>query len=140
MTICNSNRVSCSQLKATYEDWDVENDRDTFDKLTALKTLSKCPDINEPTADTTTTAPTATAAGSRKRRSIAALQKGLGDTPDFLKTEYKFLHAYMGLNESIRLKIGHQFNDFIKKCTFSGSDCLNIRYLYHYFLKFLLYI
>ena len=128
MTICNSNRVSCSQLKETYEDWDVENDRDTFDKLSALKTLSKCPDISEPTADTITTAPTATAEGSRKRRSIAALQKGLGDTPDFLKTEYKFLHAYMGLNESIRLKIGHQFSDFIKKCTFSGSDCLNIRY------------
>ena len=123
MTICNSNRVSCSQLKETYEGWDVENDRDTFDKLSVLKTLSKCPDINEPTADTTTTA-----AGSRKRRSIAALQKGLGETPDFLKTEYKFLDYYMGLNKSIRLKIGHQFSYFIKKCTFSGSDCLNIRY------------
>ena len=124
MTICNSNRVSCSQLKEIYEEWDVENDRDTFDKLSALKTLSKCSDINEPTADTTTT----TTPTERKRRSIAALQKGLGDTPDFLKTEYKFLHAYMGLNESIRLKIGHQFSDVIKKCTFSGSDCLNIRY------------
>ena len=116
----------------TYEEWDVGNDRDTFDKLSELKTLSKCPNINEPTTDTTTTVPTATAAGaagSRKRRSIAALQKGLGETPDFLKTEYKFLDYYMGLNESIRLKIGHQFSDFIKKCTFSGSDCLNIRYL-----------
>ena len=125
MTICNLNRVSCSQLKKTYEEWDFENDRDTFDKLSVFKTLSKCPDINEPIAETTTTAPTATAAGSRKRRSIAALQKRLGETPDFLKTEY----YYMGLNESIRLKIGHQFSDFIKKCTFSGSDCLNIRYL-----------
>ena len=121
MTICNLNRVSCSQLKKTYEEWDLENDRDTFDKLLVFKTLSKCPDINEPIA--------ATAAGSRKRRSIAALQKELGETPDFLKTEYKFLDCYMGLNESIRLKIGHQFSDFIKKCTFSGSDCLNIRYL-----------
>ena len=124
MTICNSNRVSCSQLKKTYEEWDVENDLDTFDKLSVIKTLSKCPDINEPTTETTPAA-----AGSRRKRSIYALDKGLGDTPDFLKTELKFLDSYMGLNESMRLLIGHQFHDFIKKCTYSGSDCLNIRYL-----------
>ena len=124
MTICNLNRVSCSQLKKTYEKWDVENDRDTFDILSAIKTLSSCPNINEPiTANTP--------ADSRRKRSIDAFQKGLGDTadPDFLKTEYKFLDSYMTLNESVRLLIGHQFRDFIKKCTFSGSDCLNIRYL-----------
>ena len=133
MTICNLNRVSCSQLKKTYEEWDVENDRDTFDILSAIKTLSSCPNINEPTTETTP-------AGSRSKRSIYSLEKVLGAIPDVLKTELEFIDFYMTLNESVRLSIGHQFSNFIKKCTFSGSDCLNIRYLYHYFLKFLLYI
>ena len=34
---------------------------------------------------------------------------------------------YMGLSQNVRLMIGHQFEDFIKECTFLGSDCLNIR-------------
>ena len=120
VTICNSNRVSCSQLKKTYEELDAENDTSiNFERLSNITKLSSCDNINE----LTTTLP----AVSRRKRSIEALQKGLGDTPDFLKTEYKFLESYMGLDESIRLKIGHQFSDFVKKCTFSGSDCLNIR-------------
>ena len=126
MTICNLNRISCSQLKKTYEEWDVEKDNETFTRLHVIKTLSKCPDITEPATDSTF----ATMSKGRRKRSIEALQEGLGDTPDFLKTEYKFLEAYMGLNESIRLMIGHQFSDLIMACTFSGSDCLNIRFFF----------
>ena len=98
----------------------MEMDKETFTKLHVVKTLSKCPNITEPA----TSAPE-----GRRKRSIEALQEGLGDTPDFLKTEYKFLEYYMGLNESIRLMIGHQFSDFVMACTFSGSDCLNIRFI-----------
>ena len=49
-----------------------------------------------------------------------------GPTPDVVKNEYEFLKLYMELNESVRLKIGHQF-DMIKSCTFQGSDCLDKR-------------
>ena len=101
----------------------MEKDNDTFTKLSAIKELSKCPNINEPATTFEITRE------GRTKRSIEALQEGLGDTPDFLKTEYTFLEYYMGLNESIRLMIGHQFSDFIMACTFSGSDCLNIRFL-----------
>ena len=51
-----------------------------------------------------------------------------GSTPDWLTTEYDFLTKYMGLNESIRHSIGHQFGAFIKACTFQGKDCSNSRY------------
>lgn len=123
MTICNSNRVSCSQLKKTYEELDAENDTSiTFRILSNITKLSLCNNDNELSQQVQ-----AGSAGARRKRSVLALQKGLGDTPDFLKTEYKFLALYMGLDESVRLKIGHQFSDFVKKCTFSGSDCLNIR-------------
>ena len=105
----------------------MEKDNETFTKLHVIKTLSKCPNISEPA--TASTFATMSLSKGRRKRSIEALQEGLGDTPDFLKTEYKFLEAYMGLNESIRLMIGHQFSDLIMACTFSGSDCLNIRFL-----------
>ena len=118
VTICNLNRISCSELKKTYEEWDVEKDNETFTKLQEIVKLSRCPNITEPATTE-----------ERRKRSIEVLQEGLGDTPDFLKTEYDFLEYYMGLNESIRLMIGHQFSDFIMACTFSGSDCLNIRFL-----------
>ena len=122
MTICNLNRISCGQLKKTYEEWDVEKDIDTFNNLSEIVKLSRCPNINEPETATILDVTT------RRKRSIEALQEGLGDTPDFLTTEYEFLEYYMSLNESIRLMIGHQFSDFIMACTFSGSDCLNIRF------------
>ena len=99
----------------------MEKDNETFTKRHVIKTLSKCPNITEPATDSTFVT-------MSKGKSIEALQEGLGDTPDFLKTEYNFLESYMGLNESIRLMIGHQFSDLIMACTFSGSDCLNIRF------------
>ena len=142
VTICNSNRISCSQLKKTYEEWEFDKDIDTFYKLAAIKDLSGCPNINEPTTTTTSTSTTTTTTTitttstststtnlpSRKKRSIDNIQEGLGDTPTFLKSEYEFLDIYMGLNESVRHMIGHQFSDFIKLCTFLGSNCLNIRW------------
>ena len=73
--------------------------------------------------------------GDRKKRSPSDEQapptppnNGLSGMPANLKAQYEFLALYMGLNEKVRLSIGHQFADFIKECTFLGSDCLNIRY------------
>ena len=51
-----------------------------------------------------------------------------------MKAQYEFLQLYMSLNEKVRLSIGHQFVDFIKECTFLGSDCLNVRLRIMYFL------
>ena len=112
VTICNLNRVSCSQLKKTIEEWDINEDKVSFDALLGIKTLSDCPDIIEPTAATSTTS------------EIQTSTEMDGD----IQNEFSFLSYYMTLNESTRLMIGHQFDDFVKKCTFSGSNCLNIRY------------
>ena len=35
----------------------------------------------------------------------------------------------MNLNESLRKQIGHQFENFVKECTFRGMDCTNTRYI-----------
>ena len=72
--------------------------------------------------------------GGRKKRSSSDEQapppppNGLSGMPANLRAQYEFLALYMGLNERVRLSIGHQFEDFIKECTFLGSDCLDIRY------------
>ena len=50
-----------------------------------------------------------------------------GDTPVYLESEYTFLAKFMTLNETMRRSIGHQFDSFIKSCTFRGKDCLNAR-------------
>ena len=50
-----------------------------------------------------------------------------GETPDYLESEYTFLAEFMTLNETMRRSIGHQFDSFIKSCTFRGKDCLNTR-------------
>ena len=67
-------------------------------------------------------------ANLRKKRQAPPPPMDLeGSTPDWLNTEYEFLTDYMGLNESVRHSIGHQFDALIKACTFQGKDCLNAR-------------
>ena len=43
-----------------------------------------------------------------------------------------FLSIYMGLDERMRLRIGHSFDPLIKACTFKGIDCKNSRLVWQY--------
>ena len=70
--------------------------------------------------------------GRKKRQSQPPPMDLGGLTPEWLTLEYEFLKEYMGLNESIRHRIGHQFSALIKACTFQGKDCLNERYIQHF--------
>ena len=128
MTICNSNRISCERFKTVYDQWNV-SDTDTYSKLHSIACLNVCPlsiDVKQLSCPPPGV--------SRKKRSSSDEQppppNGLGGMPANLKAQYEFLALYMGLNERVRLTIGHQFEDFIKECTFLGSDCLDIRYFY----------
>ena len=47
--------------------------------------------------------------------------------PQSVEGEYKFLKYFMSVPESVRKQIGHQFEPFIKECTFRGRDCLDER-------------
>ena len=53
-----------------------------------------------------------------------------GGTPSLVLQEYDFLNYYMGLDEIVRMEIGHQFDDFISSCTFAGKDCTNERWYF----------
>ena len=72
--------------------------------------------------------------GHRIKRDVSTFSSEQSSEHEFsemevpLNTEYEFLELYMALNESIRHRIGHQFSGFIKKCTFRGMSCLNIRF------------
>ena len=72
--------------------------------------------------------------GRKKRQSQQPPMSLGGSTPDGLTVEYGFLKEYMGLNNSIRHSIGHQFSAMIKACTFQGKDCLDEKYI-QYFLR-----
>ena len=50
-----------------------------------------------------------------------------GVQPAAVANEMEFLRNFMTLNEKERILIGHNFNSFIKRCTFRGKDCLNER-------------
>ena len=143
MTICNSNRISCERLKTVFDHWDKEKDKESYNKLKDIICLNVCPLsfsrdrlTDELKCNLTTT--TTTVSSERKKRSPSGgpagqgqpqpQPDGLGDMPGLLKAQYEFLALYMGLNERTRVAIGHQLGDFIKECTFLGSDCLNIRY------------
>ena len=49
--------------------------------------------------------------------------------PALLDTEYQFLQVYMSLEEKERFKIGHNFSDLVKSCTFRGRDCKEERFV-----------
>ena len=53
-----------------------------------------------------------------------------GEQTEAAAAEAEFLSQYMGLSENVRQKIGHDFSDFIKSCTFRGSTCLDSKYIF----------
>ena len=48
-----------------------------------------------------------------------------GEQSQAAKDEAEFVMQYMTLSETIRKMIGHDFESFLKMCTFRGSDCLD---------------
>ena len=130
VTLCNYNRINCDQLLATIGEIDRDSDQETYQSLIQLRSKSGCPvqtaQNSAPTNDNSAT-------GGRRKRAAApssadqTTEVRIGEMPDFLSAEYEFLEVYMALNESLRHKIGHQFDGFIKECTFRGMDCLNTR-------------
>ena len=49
-------------------------------------------------------------------------------TPDEVENEWKFIHKYMSLNETLREMIGQTFDSFVLSCIFRGKDCLDETY------------
>ena len=47
----------------------------------------------------------------------------LGATPESVDAENLFLYYYMDMDETDRMKIGHQLTDLVKACSFRGRDC-----------------
>ena len=47
-----------------------------------------------------------------------------GVQPAAVANEMEFLRNFMTLEEKERILIGHDFNSFIKGCTFRGKNCL----------------
>ena len=79
--------------------------------------------------------------GRTKRQSVPPDSNMLGaphgDTPSYLESEYEFLAPFMTLSENERRSIGHDFDSFIKACTFRGKDCLDIRLSFKLTLAFI---
>ena len=44
---------------------------------------------------------------------------------DEYNQESRFTYNMAQLPNEVRLQIGHQFDDFIKNCTFKGESCLS---------------
>ena len=132
VTLCNYNRINCDQLLATIGEIDRDSDQETYESLNQLRGKSGCP-ITQTAQNSAPTNDNSATGGRRKRAASAApssdqtTEVRIGEMPDFLSAEYEFLEVYMALNESLRHKIGHQFDGFIKECTFRGMDCLNTR-------------
>ena len=138
VTICNSNRISCSRFKIAYDHWEKaevnDDNKETFEKLYKIACLNVCPNSID-VEQLSCPSPSTNTEEKRKKRSPgsgppegpAPPGPALGEIPPNMKAQYEFLQLYMSLNEKVRLSIGHQFEDFIKECTFLGSDCLNVR-------------
>ena len=127
VTLCNQNRVNCDRVASQLQEIDPVSDNQTFTILQWIQT-NAC---------------TESASGrpghqTRRKRQSPGGGPGLGlgpgdsmgppgETPVYLESEYSFLAEFMTLNETMRRLIGHQFESFIKSCTFRGKDCLNAR-------------
>ena len=48
-----------------------------------------------------------------------------GIQTETVANEWAFLRNFMTLNENERILIGHDFDSFIKGCTFRGNDCMD---------------
>ena len=123
MTVCNHNRIKCSNLLTKLENCSTTtnstntNTTDTACNILAFLSNMACtlPEGKE----------------ARKKRSAERnAGKAFCDTcsvPSYLDTEYKFLEKYMTLSKEDRVGIGHSFTDLIQECTFRGRDCLHNR-------------
>ena len=119
MTFCNHNRIKCGRLdherKKAGQNSSAKETKKLFDELWTLA----CVETSPPHP-------------SRKKRETGPSDSNMmgaptGDTPSYLESEYDFLDPFMSLTETERRSIGHDFDSFIKSCTFRGKDCLNIR-------------
>ena len=128
VTFCNQNRVNCDRVARKLQEIDQDSDNETFTILQWIETKA----CTEPPLPPPPVPPT-----RRKRQApdprlgpgpgLGESMGPPGETPDYLESEYTFLAEFMTLNETMRRSIGHQFDSFIKSCTFRGKDCLNTR-------------
>ena len=121
----NQNRVNCDQVATKLAETDQEADNQTF---TILQWIwdNGCTEPEVPPSRPKRQAP---GPGPAPGPAPGGDSMGPpGETPVFLESEYTFLAQFMTLNETLRRSIGHQFESFIKSCTFRGKDCLNNRY------------
>ena len=127
VTFCNQNRVNCDRVTSKLGEIDQDSDNETFTLLQWIQT-NACTESVRPGPQ------------SRRKRQAPGGGPGPGpgpgqgdnmgppgETPVYLESEYTFLAKFMTLNETMRRSIGHQFDSFIKSCTFRGKDCLNAR-------------
>ena len=100
VTFCNQNRVNCERLRSRLETGQ-DLDQDEIQKLSWIED-NLCSSGNH--------------SGEPDGPTLSPIQR-----------EFIFLQNYMGLNESARISIGHDFPSFIKNCTFKGKNCGNMR-------------
>ena len=67
---------------------------------------------------------------------MVLIHLGYGEQTEDVSMDYDFMMYYMALPSKIRGTIGHQFSDFIKGCTFRGTNCLNQRYTVSFLRKY----
>ena len=48
-----------------------------------------------------------------------------GTQTETVANEFEFLRNFMTLNDEERFLIGHDFDSFIKDCTFRGKNCFD---------------
>ena len=123
VTFCNHNRIKCGRLDHELKKADSTSSANETKKILEELWNQACVDLSPTTQ------------GRTKRQSGPSDSNMLGaphgDTPSYLESEYEFLAPFMTLSENERRSIGHDFDSFIKACTFRGKDCLNIRLSLH---------
>ena len=144
VTVCNQNRVDCTRVMELIDLCDQTPDNCSISRPQALDTIKKikadaCPDP-QPAAAAPAPAPVPAPAPSpappppsgRKKRQTQPpagqhkpRQDEMGEVPADIESEYKFLKDFMTLDEAERQLIGHEFDDFVKSCTFRERSCLD---------------
>ena len=95
MTVCNQNRVHCERLRA-----ELGNCSTDCDKLAVISPV---------------------ACGDGQQQDHQPAHDGV---PNIVDRHNKFLYYYMNIRESVRLRVGHHFEDMLKFCSFKGKNCL----------------
>ena len=120
VTFCNHNRIKCGRLDHELKKADQNSSARETKKIFQELWTQACVDTGP-----------AQQGNREKRESGPSDSNMMGDpdgaTPSYLETEYEFLAPFMSLTENERRSIGHDFDSFIKSCTFRGKDCLDIR-------------